>query len=213
ADDGTDQFTGMSMALAQAYLKSEHIEPKQGEGDDMVLGKAVIRPLDDSRGLYTKLDAGGFQVLLDFRGGPQPFPEHSLSEVMDRDELAPLFRDRVVIVGVIADTVKDAFATPFSTGFNNAEKVNGIANHAHLADQLIREALDGDRIPDGLPRRFEYLWIWGWAVGGALFGLAIRSTAPGVAGTAAGVALIGAIAYVAFGRGLLLPAVPAAIAW
>ena len=66
---------------------------------------------------------------------------------------------------------------------------------------------------DGLPRQFESLWIWVWAVGGAILGLMIRSTLPAVGGGAAGVTAIGAIVYVAFGRGLLLPAVPAALAW
>ena len=212
ADDGTNQYTGMGLALALAYLSSEHIALAPGAGDDLRLGKAVIKPLDQSRGPYVKLDNRGYQVLLDYRGGPQPFPERSLSEVMDRDDLAPLVRDRIVLVGVAAESVKDAFATPFSTGFNGGP-VDGIAIHAHLADQLIREAVDGAPILEAMPRQFESLWIWAWAIGGAMLGLMIRSTLPALAGDAAGVTAIGAIVYVAFGRALLLPAVPAVLAW
>ncbi len=173
----------------------------------------MIRPLDQSRGPYITLDNRGYQVLLDYRGGPQPFPQFSLSDVMDRDDLAPRVRGRLVIVGVAAESVKDSFATPFSTGFNSSDPVNGIAIHGHLADQLIREALDGAPILDGMPRQFENLWIWAWAIGGAILGLMIRSTLPTFAGGAAGLTAIGAIVYVAFGRALLLPAVPAALAW
>lgn len=213
ADDGTNQYTSMGLALALAYLAPKHIALAPGEGDDLQLGKALIQPLDQSRSPYITLDNRGYQVLLDYRGGPQPFPQFSLSDVMDRDDLASRIRGRLVIVGVAAESVKDSFATPFSTGFNGGDPVNGIAIHGHLADQLIREALDGAPILDGIPHPFENLWIWAWAIGGAILGLMIRSTLPALAGGAAGLGAIGAIVYVAFGRALLLPAVPAALAW
>jgi len=213
ADDGTNQYTSVGLALALAYLAPEHIALEPGAGDDLRLGKALIEPLDELRGPYMKFDARGYQVLLDYRGGPQPFPEHSLSEIMDRDDLAAQVRGRLVIVGVTAESVKDSFGTPFNTGLSSAEPVNGIAIHAHLADQLIREAVDGAPILVGMPRLFENLWIWAWAIGGAMLGLLIRSTLSAVAGTGAGVATISAIVYVAFGRDLLLPFVPAVLAW
>jgi len=213
ADDGTNQYTGLGLALALAYLAPQHIALAPGAGDDLRLGKAAIRPLDQSRGPYIALDNRGYQALLDYRGGPQPFPQWSLSEIMDRDDLAARVRDRIVVVGVAAESVKDSFATPFSTGFNGGDPVNGIAIHGHLAEQLIREALDGAPILDGMPRQFENLWIWTWAIGGAMLGLMIRSTLPALGGSAAGLAAIGLIAYVAFGLALLLPAIPAALAW
>lgn len=213
ADDGTNQYTGMAMALALAYLAREHVAPEPADGDALRLGKAVLEPLDEARGPYVKLDSRGYQVLLDYRGGLQAFREESLSTVMQRNDLAPLIRDRVVILGVDADSVKDAFVTPFSGGFSSAEAASGIAMHAHLTDQLIREALDGDRVLDGLPRPFEHLWIWGWAVLGALLGLMVRSTVPAVIGTGVGLVWIGLIVYIGFGQSLWLPAVPAALAW
>jgi adenylate cyclase len=213
ADDGTNQYTSMGLALALAYLAPERIALAPAEGDDLRLGKALIHPLDQSRGPYITLDNRGYQVLLDYRGGPQPFPQFSLSDIMDRDDLASRVRGRVVVVGVAAESVKDSFATPFSTGFNGGDAVNGIAIHGHLAEQLIREALGGAPILDGMPREFENLWIWAWAISGAILGLMIRSTLPALAGGAAGLGAIGTIVYVAFGRELLLPFVPAALAW
>jgi len=213
ADDGTDQYTSMGLALALAYLTPEHVALEPGAGDDLRLGKAILTPLDQSRGPYVRLDSRGYQILLDYKGGPQPFPLYSLGDVMEKDDLAAQVRGRVVILGVTAESVKDSFGTPFSTGFNGAEPVNGIAIHAHLADQLIREALDGDAILDGLPRHWESAWIWGWALGGAVLGLLIRSTLPAVGAGAAGLAAIAGVVYVAFGQALLLPAIPAALAW
>lgn len=213
ADDGVNQYESVGMALALAYLAPLHIALQPAGGDDLRLGKAVIRPLDSARGPYVKQDARGYQVLLDYRGGPQPFRKRSLSAVMDGEDVAKLVRGKLVVLGVTAESVKDSFTTPFSTGFNSAEPVNGIAIHAHLADQLIREAVDGVPILDGLPRRWENVWIVLWALGGAVLGLMVRTTVPVLAGGGAGVSALGVVVYAAFGGGLLLPAVPAAAAW
>jgi CHASE2 domain-containing sensor protein/class 3 adenylate cyclase len=213
ADDGVENYPGMAMALAQAYLAHEHITLQPGEGDDLKLGKALIHRLDDEKGPYVAVDDQGYQTLLDYRGGPEPFPMKSLAEIMDSEALAPLVRDRVVILGITSESVKDFFATPFSTGFSTADPVYGIAVHGHLVDQLLRQATNGDPILTALPRRFEGVWIWLWALSGALIGMACRSTAPAIGATVAGIAALGLIVYSAFGWALLLPFFPAAFAW
>jgi len=213
ADDGKDQYAAMGMALALGYLAPEGIGLQLGPDDSLQLGKAVIAPLDDTRGPYIRVDSGGYQMLMDYRGGTQPFPLKSVADIMNGEEAAALVRGRVVMVGVAAESVQDYFETPFSTGFNAAEPIYGIAIHAHLADQLIRQALDGTPSLYGLSRPLENVWIWLWALAGLGFGLAIRSTLPAVGVGFAGVLVIGSIVYAAFGKALLLPALPAALAW
>ncbi len=63
----------MGMALATGYLAVDHIRPAPAEGDQLRLGKALIAPLDDSRGPYIRLDSAGYQMLLDYQGGPHRF--------------------------------------------------------------------------------------------------------------------------------------------
>jgi adenylate cyclase len=213
ADDGKDQYIGMGMALALGYLAPAGIALQQGPDDSLLLGKAFIAPLDETHGPYMRVDSRGYQILIDYHGGPDPFVRKSLGDMMGSDEAAGLVRDRVVIVGGAAESVPDAFATPFSTGFNAADPVYGMALHAHIADQLIRQALDGTPSLYGLSHPLENVWIWLWALAGLGLGLAIRSTLPAVCGGFAGVLVIAGIVYVAFGEALLLPALPAAIAW
>jgi adenylate cyclase len=213
ASDGRNQYPTLGMALAQAYLAAEHIDLRGGPGDDLVLGKALIKPLDQSPGPYIEPDSSGYQIMLDYRGGPQPFPEMSLDGVMSRQDVAAMVRDQVVILGVAADSVHDGVATPFNTGFGRAGLTNGMAVHGHLVDQLIREAEGKSPVLRVLPRRYEDLWILVWAVAGAGLGMACRSTLLTVAGGTGGVAIIGTLVYAAFGRALLLPAVPAVLAW
>ena len=213
ADDGKDQYAAMGMALALGYLAPEGIGLQPGPDDSLQLGKAVIAPLDDTRGPYIQVDSRGYQTLMDYRGGAEPFPLKSVADIMNGEGMAGLVRGRAVIVGVAAESVQDYFETPFSTGFNTADPIYGITIHAHIADQLIRQALDGTPSLYGLSRPLENVWIWVWALAGLGLGLAIRSTLPAVGGGFAGVLVIGGIVYAAFGRALLLPALPAALAW
>jgi len=210
---GDENSTAMGMELALRYLAADHIRPAPATGDDLRLGKAVLSPLDDTRGPYTRLDSSGYQILVDFHGGPNPFPIKSIGEIMRGADAASLVRGRVVIVGVNAESVHDAFSTPFNTGFNSEDQVNGIVVHAHVADQLIREAMDGAPILEGFPRHVEDLWIWAWAMAGMLLGLLIRYTIPALIVSAVGLLVLAGIVYGAFGAAVLLPACPAAIAW
>ena len=214
ADDGKEQYTGMGMAIASGWLAGEGIALQPGPDDDSLrLGKATIVPLDETRGPYLRMDSRGYQMLMDYRGGPEPFPRKSVSDIMQSENAAALVRGRAVILGGAAESVPDSFSTPFSTGFNAAEPVWGLSLHAHVADQLIREALDGGPSLSGLSRPLENVWIWFWALAGLGLGLAIRSTLPAIGGGFAGVLVIGGIVYAAFGKALLLPALPAVIAW
>jgi CHASE2 domain-containing sensor protein len=89
----------------------------------------------------------------------------------------------------------------------------GITVHAHIADQLIRDAIDGAPSLRSLSRGGEDLWIWGWALAGMALGLLVRYPIPAACGSAIGVLVLAGAVYQVFGMALLLPAAPAAIAW
>jgi adenylate cyclase len=213
ADDGVDNYTGMGMALGLGYLAGDHIRPVPAAGDQLRLGKALISPLDDTRGPYTRLDSRGYQMLLDYHGGPSPFPMKSVGEIMHSDDAAPLVRGRAVIVGITSESVNDFFSTPFNTGFRNEDPIYGITMHAHVADQLIRGAIDDSPFLRGFSRGVEDLWIWAWAIAGMALGLLVRYTSLAICGSVVGLLALAGAVYGAFGAAVLLPALPAAIAW
>jgi adenylate cyclase len=62
ADDGTRNYPGMGMAVALGYLIGDNIRPAPASDDRLRLGKARLRPLDDTRGPYTKLDSLGYRL-------------------------------------------------------------------------------------------------------------------------------------------------------
>ncbi|HEV8678115.1 MAG TPA: adenylate/guanylate cyclase domain-containing protein [Stellaceae bacterium] len=216
ADDGVKNYPGLGMALALGYLAREGIRLGPGPGETLKLGKTLIAPLDEKSGPYVHLDSGGYQVLLEYYGGAQPFPRRTVADVMDDDRsvlVKDLVKDRVVLIGDMLESVKDFFATPFSTGFGSHDPAYGFEVHAHLTDQVIEQALTGAPPLAGFSRRGEDGWIWAWAMAGALLALRVRSTFMLVPGTGVGMAAIAAIVYFAFGRALLLPFLPGALAW
>ena len=101
------------------WLAGERIRLQPGPDDDSLrLGKATIVPLDETRGPYMRMDSAGYQMLIDYHGGPEPFSGKSLGEFekMDSKDAAALVRGRAVIVGGAAESVQDYFSMPFSTG-------------------------------------------------------------------------------------------------
>jgi CHASE2 domain-containing sensor protein len=216
ADDGVENHLALGVALALLYLAPEGIRIGPESGDRLRLGKSVISRLEGSQGPYMRVDDRGYQILLDYRGGPEPFRRVSIADVMDRDAVASLVRDRVVIIGTTAESVHDLFTTPFNsglTGLGNVPPITGLTIHGHLVDQLIGAALDGAPSLGALDHRTEIIWIWGWAVGGMLLAFAVRRTVPALGGTLAGLVALTVIVYEAFGMAFLLPALPAGLAW
>jgi CHASE2 domain-containing sensor protein len=215
ADDGVENHAAMGVKLALLYLAPEEIRLRPESGDRLRLGKALISRLSALQGPYVRLDDRGYQILLDYHGGPDPFRRVSIADVMDRDAVASLVRDSIVIIGSAAESVRELFMTPFNnevTGLG-IPPITGITMHAYLADQLIRGALDGEPSLGALTHRAEMIWTWGWAIAGTLLAIAVRRTIPALAATFAGLAVLVAIVYEAFGMAFLLPALPAGLAW
>jgi adenylate cyclase len=117
------------------------------------LGKSLISRLNASQGPYVRLDDRGYQILLDYHGGSEPFRRVSIADVMDRNAVASLVRDRIVIIGNAAQSVPDFFITPFNSEVTGrgVPTVLGIAMHGYLADQLVRGALDGEPASPSAP--------------------------------------------------------------
>ena len=213
AEDGVENQTGLGMALALRYLVADGIRPGPKSHDRLRLGKAVIAPIEDTRGPYVAPDGGGYQILLDFHGGPDAFRRVSLADVMERDGISQLVRGRCVIIGNIAESVHDTFTTPFDSWFGGDRQVYGITIHAHLADQLLRAALGEARDLRALSPSAEMLWIWCWTMAGALLGLFLPSLLWTASALVIGLALLAGGVWMAFTAALWLPGPPAGLGW
>jgi adenylate cyclase len=211
ADERTNRnWPAMGVALAERYTGQR----LRMVDNDLALGRGRIPLLDQPYGPYAKMDAAGYQMLFDYRGGHRRFRQISFSEILGRPDLAATLRGRVVLVGTAALSIKDNFATPFSTDWGGVGPLIGIALHAHTADQLIRIANGESRNPVPLPRLMDDVAIWAAALGGAVLALLVWRVLVVLTTLVLGFGLVaGATAWGFGGAGVLLPGVPVALAW
>jgi adenylate cyclase len=212
-DDGRTVMYAFALRLALLYLQPDGVTLGPDPRDPALirLGGTTIPPLDANDGPYIAADARGYQVLLDFRSGRGRFAAFSLGDLLSGRVDPGSVRDRIVLVGVSAESVKDDFYTPYSAGLGPEQHVAGVEIHAHIASQLLRMALDGERPMASLREWQEWIWVLLWSGLGALGGLRARSPWRLALLTGVGLSGLFGLDYVAFLGRWWLPLVPAAL--
>src|SRR5262249_42295105 len=154
-DDGSTTAYAFALQLALLYLKAEGVSPRPDPVNPsfLRLGQTTIRPLEPNDGAYVGADARGYQFLLDFQGANARFATVTLAELLSGAVAPAAIRDKIAVIGVTAESVKDNFYTPYSRGLQAEQQSAGVAIHMHIVSQLLRTALDGARPMATLPQR------------------------------------------------------------
>lgn len=214
-DDGEDFAMSLALRLALRYLQPLGIglQPDEQDPSHLRLGPTTLAPLEADDGGYVDADARGYQYLLDYAAGLGGLPAITVRQLQEDTDQAAQLRDKVVLLGVAADSVKDHFLTPFSGSHDEAAAVPGVFLHAQAVDQLLRLALGEAKPMAFLPEAWERAWVLLWSLLGAALAWQVRSLMrfTGIA-TVATLVLLGTT-YGAFVNGWWLPLVPAALAW
>lgn len=213
-DDGKVTETAFAARLAFLYLARQGIAPRPDPSDrDLLrLGGVTLRPLAPYTGAYAEADTRGYQILIEFRHGGM-LRTVSLGDLLDGKAPADFFADRIVVVGVTSDSVKDFVATPLDTDFGADRSSFGVTLHGVVAAQLLEHALDGLLPTTALPGAAELVLIALWTLAGAALGAWLRAPLALLGALAAGLLVTAAIAYAGFLWAWWLPAVPAALGW
>ena len=220
SEDGGRIKLTLPTQLALMYLEAEGItlEAIDPEQQKLKLGRAIFVPLKAGDAGYRENDdLGGYQILMNWRGSESLFPTISMTEVLEGRVKPEQVRDRIVLIGSIADSTNDFFETPYdSLGFAQINPMPGVVVHANLASQIIRAAMEGRPLLQGSPRTWEAVWIAIWSGVGAILSWCLENTEekrgklPGIrtilGGVGSGGLLIGG-AYIAFLGGILLPVI------
>jgi diguanylate cyclase (GGDEF)-like protein len=202
---------GTKMALL--YLQRQGITAKASAGFNQVtLGKATFSRLTANMGGYVQADTGGFQTLANFVRVAGGIPAVSFQAVMTNQVPPSFFRDKLVFIGVKAEsTWGDRFYTPFTT--DSTTTWAGVEIHANVAAQLILSALDNRIVFKGLPESGHWLWIAFWAGYGTLLGWSLRCLGTAIALIPLSLISIFGIAYSAFLLGWWVITIPPALAF
>ena len=162
SQDLDDIRESLAIKLALSYLQSQGISLESLPDDKVRLGKAIFSRFTANDGGYIRADSGGYQILLNFRGKEKDFRTIELDNVLNNQISPDFFRDRIVLIGVTAESLKDLFDTPYSGGlFPTPEQMPGVIVHANIVSQLISSAMDGRTLIHTWPDPVEYAWILG----------------------------------------------------
>lgn len=214
-DDGETAAYSFALRLALRYLAREGItpQPDPDRPELLRLGRTTIRPFEPNDGGYVRADARGYQFVLDFQGKGRPFASIDLTPLLAGQVRPEMVRDKVVLIGVTAESIRDDFFTPYSRGLGGAQHVPGVAVHAHIVSQLLRMALDGDRAIRTPAEWQEWLWALLWGGAGALIALGVRSPWRLSLAVGGGLAALTGATFLAFLGGWWLPLVPPVLTW
>lgn len=209
-DDGTPHVA-FALRLASLHLATRGVavSPDPADPDAIRLGQTSLPPLTPDFGGYVDLDAGGYQIPLDFARDVADFESLRFEDLLAGSTPEAAIQGRVVVVGTDAPSVKDDFEAPTS----RIASVTGHRIHAQLVDQLIRAGLAGDRPPTSLGAGAETALI----VAFGLVAVAIATGFGALGGVVpvllAGLGLPFFFATLLFAQGVWVPSVEPALAW
>ena len=220
ADQQGETVFGLGSQVALNYLarqaKPIALEPIDEAAGIYQLGRATITPFSGHDGGYVAAIDDGYQVLIDYRGLACPSDSHancgfqiySASDVLNRRVPLDALADRLVLVGVTAESLGDRFYTPYSDTDQGPQLTSGVEIHATIASQLVSAAIDGWPMLQVWSDSWETLWIMAWTVGGTVLGWTLRQPLLLFAMTALGIVAVIACAWQGLQWMVWIPAIP-----
>jgi CHASE2 domain-containing sensor protein/serine/threonine protein kinase len=166
----------LALQLAETYLANQHniIPGFDEKTKSYQLGKLAIPMISANAGGYNKADTNGYPILLKYRHPQTVAKIVSLTDVLTNKIAASDIKDRVVLIGSIASSLKDEFRTPYSAGRAEDNVMPGVLVHAQITSQLMSLALDNRSLMRFWPEWSEYVWLLGGTLAGSYLAWYIR---------------------------------------
>lgn len=206
-----DREVRLSLAarLSLHYLQAEGIALEKIDRDRLRLGKAIFERFESNDGGYVRARSGGYQILLNFRGDRKSFPTFSLQQILDNQIPTDIWKDRIVLIGTTAESLKDFFYTPYSSNpFDSPKSMAGVTVHANIISQILSAAIDRRPLLRVWKEPLEWLWILAWAGLGTALCWYFKSPLALALSLCLGSGVLFGGCYLAFLWGWWLPLVP-----
>jgi diguanylate cyclase (GGDEF)-like protein len=158
-----DRFYSFALRLSLERLAKENID-FEATYDALKLGNTQIKPLEPTSGGYQSIDAAGYQIMLQYRSADQVARQVSLSQVLQGKVDPAWIKDKIVLIGQTAPSVKDFFYTPYSVTREESHVMSGVVVHAQMVAQILEAVLAQKPLPWFLTQWQEALWIAIWAL-------------------------------------------------
>ncbi|MGB0562542.1 MAG: CHASE2 domain-containing protein, partial [Spirulinaceae cyanobacterium] len=207
ADPDGEVVFSFSLQLALLHLASLGIEPAESEeyANVVELGESTVLPLKEHSGGYRNLDAGGYQILFQYRAPEQVAREITLEQALNGPLEPSWIKDKVVLIGSSAPSLQDRKATPYTPVLSGDGQMPGVVVHGQMVSQLI-DAATGDRpLMTFWPESLELTWLIFWAVLACGIAWRLRNPLFLLMSLAGGALLILGTGYTMFMGGVWIP--------
>jgi adenylate cyclase len=175
--DPENQLPSFSFQLALLYLEAMKIQPDADytqKTGNLKIGSTIFKRLGKNSSGYRNTDAEDYRLMLNYRSPRNPAKQVSMTDVLNGKIDPKLVKDRIVLIGYTAPSVRDEFYTPYSAGFADNQKMPGVVIHAQNVSQILSTVLNHRPLIWYWSAGSEILWIWGWSLLGALLAWRIR---------------------------------------
>ena len=205
---GEKELYSFPLRLSLKYLQEQNLN-FQVEEDLLKIGHTSFPRLHKDAGGYEMepSEALGWQILIHYRS-PQIAKTVTLSEVLEGKLDPSLVKDKVVIIGASAPSIKDLFYTPYR-GVQTL--MPGAMIHAQMVSQILTTVLDESPLFFFWDWWIENLWIWCWSLIGA--SVAWKWKHPlSIAGSGIiGLGGLWGIGFLAYTQAVWIPIIPSAL--
>lgn len=214
-DDGDEVASAFALKLATLYLAQDGIVPEQDPAmpEWIRLGRTTLPPFTASDGGYVNADDAGYQILLDFGAAGQALEAFSLTDLLDGRIDPRALTNRIVMIGVTAESVPDVFQIPVRYGVQGRDQFPGVFLHGIITEQLLAAAIDGRRPLRVMGDTEEIAWTLVWGMLGGVLGSWTRSVWRFSLITLAGLLLITLSTVLFFFSGWWVPEIQPAFTW
>jgi CHASE2 domain-containing sensor protein len=201
-----------SFQLASLYLASQGIIPILTPEKNWRFGNVIFKNLEENSGGYHKLDNLGHQVMLNWRSSYPVATTVTLADVFNNKLTPELVKNRIVLIGTVAENFHDYLSTPYSAGKLPYEEMPGITIQAHMVSQILSATLDKRPLLSFWSKWSESLWIWGWAIVGGVISWHFQSTVILVIASSITVIILSGVCLSLLIQGAWVPLVPSLLA-
>lgn len=162
-NDGDELKFSLPIRLVEQYLATKNISLENAPDDPetMQVGQVKLTRVNPQTGGYIRTDAGGNQILLNFRRGENPFRIVSLADIKQGRVQPDWIKNRIVLIGITALSAKD-YVNANAVRSNNTGFIYGVEIQAHAVSQIISAILDNRPLLWVWHDGAEYLWIFAW---------------------------------------------------
>ncbi len=159
-------YASFALRVSLAYL-GEAAEFDH-DGDRLWINGVPFPRLTPQVGGYQQADTRGYQILFNYHSHQNFAPTISLTSVLAGELTAEQVRDKIVLIGSVAPSLKDLFLTPYSR-YTETLQLPGVMIHGQGVRQVVAVALGEERLFRFWPHWGEWLWLGVWTmIGGAI---------------------------------------------